>query len=150
MINRNILFFIALILASFNLRPGITSISPVLNGIATELDMSTTLARFTHFSPFSMYWFLFTICRSFSKPLSIRKGYNYLYSLYRVCNISTHFHQFSNIFIDNCLINWCRNRCCKSFNLWFYQKLLSRESSLYDRYLLYLNGSRCIHCYWVY
>lgn len=44
MINRNILFFIALILASFNLSPGITSISPVLNGIATELDMSTTLA----------------------------------------------------------------------------------------------------------
>jgi MFS transporter, CP family, cyanate transporter len=42
--NRNIIFLIALILASFNLRPGITSVSPVLHGITTELGMNSTLA----------------------------------------------------------------------------------------------------------
>lgn len=41
---RNTLFFFALILASFNLRPGITSVSPALQGIIADLGMSSTTA----------------------------------------------------------------------------------------------------------
>ncbi|MFD1887619.1 MFS transporter [Paenibacillus wenxiniae] len=44
MSNRYKLFFFALILASFNLRPGITSVSPLLHGITDELGMSSTTA----------------------------------------------------------------------------------------------------------
>jgi len=44
MINHYKLFFFALILASFNLRPGITSISPLIHGITDDLGMSSTIA----------------------------------------------------------------------------------------------------------
>ncbi|MEK5406647.1 MFS transporter [Paenibacillus sp. FSL W8-0439] len=44
MANRYKLFFFALILASFNLRPGITSVSPLLHGITDDLGMSSTTA----------------------------------------------------------------------------------------------------------
>src|SRR6478735_295405 len=44
MVNRNKLFLFALILAAFNLRPGLTSVSPVLHGITKDLGMSSTLA----------------------------------------------------------------------------------------------------------
>ncbi len=44
MTHRYKLFFVALILASFNLRPGITSVSPLLHGITDDLGMSSTTA----------------------------------------------------------------------------------------------------------
>ncbi|MEC2078554.1 CynX/NimT family MFS transporter, partial [Metabacillus fastidiosus] len=38
---RNFLFILALVLAAFNLRPGITSVSPVLHTLTDQLQMSS-------------------------------------------------------------------------------------------------------------
>lgn len=58
MVNRNKLFLLALILAAFNLRPGLTSVSPVLHGITKDLGMSSTLASLLTSIPLVCFGFV--------------------------------------------------------------------------------------------
>lgn len=81
MINRNILFLIALILASFNLRPGITSISPVLNGITTELGMNATLASLLTSIPLVCIGF----CSLFAGRLASRYKLERIVTIFIAC-----------------------------------------------------------------
>ncbi|WP_341637045.1 MFS transporter [Staphylococcus casei] len=66
--NRNKLFLGALILAAFNLRPGITSISPVLNEITKGLGMSSALASLLTSIPLLCFGF----CSLFAGRLASR------------------------------------------------------------------------------
>ncbi|MGJ5912867.1 MFS transporter [Staphylococcus equorum] len=68
MSNRNKLFLFALILAAFNLRPGITSVSPVLNDITKGLGMSSALASLLTSIPLLCFGF----CSLFAGRLSNR------------------------------------------------------------------------------
>ena len=68
MSNRNYLFLFALILAAFNLRPGITSVSPVLNDITKELGMSSALASLLTSIPL----LCFGLCSLFASRLANR------------------------------------------------------------------------------
>lgn len=68
MSNRNYLFLFALILAAFNLRPGITSVSPVLNDITKELGMSSALASLLTSIPL----LCFGLCSLFAGRLANR------------------------------------------------------------------------------
>ncbi|PTE75656.1 MFS transporter [Staphylococcus equorum] len=66
--NRNKLFLFALILAAFNLRPGITSVSPVLNDIIKGLGMSSALASLLTSIPLLCFGF----CSLFAGRLANR------------------------------------------------------------------------------
>jgi len=66
--NRNKLFLFALILAAFNLRPGITSVSPVLNDITKGLGMSSALASLLTSIPLLCFGF----CSLFAGRLANR------------------------------------------------------------------------------
>lgn len=68
MSNRNKLFLFALILAAFNLRPGITSVSPVLNDITKGLGMSSALASLLTSIPLLCFGF----CSLFAGRLANR------------------------------------------------------------------------------
>ncbi|MGJ5718849.1 MFS transporter [Staphylococcus equorum] len=68
MSNRNKLFLFALILAAFNLRPGITSVSPVLNDIIKGLGMSSALASLLTSIPLLCFGF----CSLFAGRLANR------------------------------------------------------------------------------
>ncbi|WP_160032162.1 MFS transporter [Paenibacillus sp. An7] len=68
MINRNKLFLFALILAALNLRPGITSVSPVLHGITKELGMSSASASLLTSIPLLCFGF----CSLFAGRLANR------------------------------------------------------------------------------
>ena len=68
MVNRNKLFLFALILAAFNLRPGLTSVSPVLHGITKDLGMSSTLASLLTSIPLLCFGF----CSLFAGRLANR------------------------------------------------------------------------------
>lgn len=68
MISRHILFLFALILAAFNLRPGITSVSPVLHGISNELGMSSASASLLTSIPLLCFGF----CSLFAGRLANR------------------------------------------------------------------------------
>lgn len=68
MSNRNKLLFFALILAAFNLRPGITSVSPVLNDITKGLGMSSAMASLLTSIPLLCFGF----CSLFAGRLANR------------------------------------------------------------------------------
>jgi len=147
MVNRNILFLFALILAAFNLRPGITSVSPVLHGITKELGMSSTSASLLTSIPLLCFGF----CSLFAGRLANRYQSEKVITFFIACiGIATFLRVFTNsslYLLITAFINWGRNWCCKSFTFWFHQKLLPREGSIDDRHIFYFNGSGCIHFY---
>lgn len=93
MINRNILFLFALILAAFNLRPGITSVSPVLHGITKELGMSSTLASLLTSIPLLCFGF----CSLFAGRLANRYQPEKIITFFIACiGIATFLRVFTN------------------------------------------------------
>ncbi|MBV6685080.1 MFS transporter [Bacillus sp. JRC01] len=68
MITRNKLLLFALILAAFNLRPGITSVSPVLHEVTKELSMSSASASLLTSIPLLCFGF----CSLFAGHLASR------------------------------------------------------------------------------
>ena len=93
MINRNILFLFALILAAFNLRPGITSVSPVLHGITKELGMSSTSASLLTSIPLLCFGF----CSLFAGRLANRYQSEKVITFFIACiGIATFLRVFTN------------------------------------------------------
>ncbi|AME06303.1 MFS transporter [Bacillus siamensis] len=93
MINRNRLFLFALILAAFNLRPGITSVSPVLHGITKELGMSSASASLLTSIPLLCFGF----CSLFAGRLANRYQSEKIITFFIACiGIATFLRFFSN------------------------------------------------------
>ncbi|MGF9857818.1 MFS transporter [Priestia endophytica] len=93
MINRNRLFLFALILAAFNLRPGITSVSPVLHGITKELGMSSTSASLLTSIPLLCFGF----CSLFAGRLANRYQSEKIITFSIACiGIATFLRVFTN------------------------------------------------------
>ncbi|MFK7677241.1 MFS transporter [Priestia megaterium] len=93
MVNRNILFLFALILAAFNLRPGITSVSPVLHGITKELGMSSTSASLLTSIPLLCFGF----CSLFAGRLANRYQSEKVITFFIACiGIATFLRVFTN------------------------------------------------------
>jgi MFS transporter, CP family, cyanate transporter len=93
MINRNILFLFALILAAFNLRPGLTSVSPVLHGITKDLGMSSTLASLLTSIPLLCFGF----CSLFAGRLANRYQPEKMITFAITCiGIATFLRAFTN------------------------------------------------------
>jgi CP family cyanate transporter-like MFS transporter len=93
MANRYKLFFFALILASFNLRPGITSISPVLHGITDDLGMSSTSASLLTSIPLLCIGF----CSLFAGRLANRYQSEKIITIFIACiGIATFLRFFTN------------------------------------------------------
>ncbi|MFE3897204.1 MULTISPECIES: CynX/NimT family MFS transporter [unclassified Priestia] len=93
MVNRNILFLFALILAAFNLRPGITSVSPVLHGITKELGMSSTSASLLTSIPLLCFGF----CSLFAGRLANRYQSEKVITFFISCiGIATFLRVFTN------------------------------------------------------
>ncbi|PVE71161.1 CynX/NimT family MFS transporter [Priestia megaterium] len=93
MVNRNILFLFALILAAFNLRPGITSVSPVLHEITKELGMSSTSASLLTSIPLLCFGF----CSLFAGRLANRYQSEKVITFFISCiGIATFLRVFTN------------------------------------------------------
>ncbi|WP_338543712.1 CynX/NimT family MFS transporter [Paenibacillus tundrae] len=93
MANRYKLFFFALILASFNLRPGITSISPVLHGITDDLGMSSTSASLLTSIPL----LCIGLCSLFAGRLANRYQSEKIIAIFIACiGIATFLRFFTN------------------------------------------------------
>ncbi|MED4261258.1 CynX/NimT family MFS transporter [Priestia aryabhattai] len=93
MVNRNKLFLLALILAAFNLRPGLTSVSPVLHGITKDLGMSSTLASLLTSIPLVCFGF----CSLFAGRLANRYQPEKMITLAITCiGIATFLRAFTN------------------------------------------------------
>lgn len=93
MVNRNKLFLLALILAAFNLRPGLTSVSPVLHGITKDLDMSSTLASLLTSIPLVCFGF----CSLFAGRLANRYQPEKMITFAITCiGIATFLRVFTN------------------------------------------------------
>ncbi|MEJ9306758.1 MFS transporter [Priestia megaterium] len=93
MVNRNKLFLFALILAAFNLRPGLTSVSPVLHGITKDLGMSSTLASLLTSIPLVCFGF----CSLFAGRLANRYQPEKMITLAITCiGIATFLRAFTN------------------------------------------------------
>ncbi|AJI24166.1 MFS transporter [Priestia megaterium] len=93
MVNRNKLFLLALILAAFNLRPGLTSVSPVLHGITKDLGMSSTLASLLTSIPLVCFGF----CSLFAGRLANRYQSEKMITLAITCiGIATFLRAFTN------------------------------------------------------
>ncbi len=85
----NCFIFRALIIAAFNLRPGLTSASPVLHGITKDLLWCSTLASLLTSIPFLL---CFGFCSLFAGHLANRyqpeKMITFKSNLHRYCNVS--------------------------------------------------------------
>ncbi|MEC1071359.1 MFS transporter [Priestia megaterium] len=93
MVNRNKLFLFALILAAFNLRPGLTSVSPVLHGITKDLGMSSTLASLLTSIPLLCFGF----CSLFAGRLANRYQPEKIITFAITCiGIATFIRAFTN------------------------------------------------------
>ncbi|MEM4998680.1 MFS transporter [Priestia megaterium] len=93
MVNRNKLFLFALILAAFNLRPGLTSVSPVLHGITKDLGMSSTLASLLTSIPLLCFGF----CSLFAGRLANRYQPEKMITFAITCiGIATFLRAFTN------------------------------------------------------
>ncbi|MED4213031.1 MFS transporter [Priestia megaterium] len=93
MVNRNKLFLFALILAAFNLRPGLTSVSPVLHGITKDLGMSSTLASLLTSIPLVCFGF----CSLFAGRLANRYQPEKIITFAITCiGIATFLRAFTN------------------------------------------------------
>ncbi|KRE10867.1 hypothetical protein ASE46_04665 [Bacillus sp. Root239] len=93
MVNRNKLFLCALILAAFNLRPGLTSVSPVLHGITKDLGMSSTLASLLTSIPLLCFGF----CSLFAGRLANRYQPEKMITFAITCiGIATFLRAFTN------------------------------------------------------
>ncbi|MGG0592608.1 MFS transporter [Priestia megaterium] len=93
MVNRNKLFLFALILAAFNLRPGLTSVSPVLHGITKDLGMSSTLASLLTSIPLVCFGF----CSLFAGRLANRYQSEKIITFAITCiGIATFLRAFTN------------------------------------------------------
>lgn len=93
MVNRDKLFLFALILAAFNLRPGLTSVSPVLHGITKDLGMSSTLASLLTSIPLVCFGF----CSLFAGRLANRYQPEKMITLAITCiGIATFLRAFTN------------------------------------------------------
>ena len=93
MVNRNKLFLFALILAAFNLRPGLTSVSPVLHGITKDLGMSSTLASLLTSIPLVCFGF----CSLFAGRLANRYQPEKMITFAITCiGIATFLRTFTN------------------------------------------------------
>ncbi|MEH6929479.1 MFS transporter [Priestia megaterium] len=93
MVNRNKLFLFALILAAFNLRPGLTSVSPVLHGITKDLGMSSTLASLLTSIPLLCFGF----CSLFAGRLANRYQPEKIITFAITCiGIATFLRAFTN------------------------------------------------------
>ncbi|MFE7820260.1 CynX/NimT family MFS transporter [Priestia megaterium] len=93
MVNRNKLFLFALILAAFNLRPGLTSVSPVLHGITKDLGMSSTLASLLTSIPLVCFGF----CSLFAGRLANRYQPEKMITFAITCiGIATFLRAFAN------------------------------------------------------
>ncbi|ANF97013.1 CynX/NimT family MFS transporter [Paenibacillus bovis] len=93
MTSRYTLFLCALILAAFNLRPGITSISPVLQGITRDLGMSSTSASLLTSIPLLCIGF----CSLFAGRLAHRYQSEKIITLFIGCiGIATFLRFFTN------------------------------------------------------
>ncbi|MET3688878.1 CP family cyanate transporter-like MFS transporter [Priestia megaterium] len=93
MVNRNKLFLFALILAAFNLRPGLTSVSPVLHGITKDLGMSSTLASLLTSIPLLCFGF----CSLFAGRLANRYQPEKMITFAITCiGIATFLRVFTN------------------------------------------------------
>ncbi|UYP09589.1 MFS transporter [Priestia megaterium] len=93
MVNRNKLFLFALILAAFNLRPGLTSVSPVLHGVTKDLGMSSTLASLLTSIPLVCFGF----CSLFAGRLANRYQPEKMITLAITCiGIATFLRAFTN------------------------------------------------------
>lgn len=93
MVNRNKLFLFALILAAFNLRPGLTSVSPVLHGITKDLGMSSTLASLLTSIPLLYFGF----CSLFAGRLANRYQPEKMITFAITCiGIATFLRAFTN------------------------------------------------------
>ncbi|WP_394532136.1 MFS transporter [Priestia aryabhattai] len=93
MVNRNKLFLLALILAAFNLRPGLTSVSPVLHGITKDLGMSSTLASLLTSIPLVCFGF----CSLFAGRLANRYQPEKMITFAITCiGIATFLRAFTN------------------------------------------------------
>ncbi|MEW4211700.1 MFS transporter [Priestia megaterium] len=93
MVNRNNLFLFAIILAAFNLRPGLTSVSPVLHGITKELGMSSTLASLLTSIPLLCFGF----CSLFAGRLANRYQPEKVITFAITCiGIATFLRAFTN------------------------------------------------------
>jgi MFS transporter, CP family, cyanate transporter len=93
MVNRNKLFLFALILAAFNLRPGLTSVSPVLHGITKDLGMSSTLASLLTSIPLLCFGF----CSLFAGRLANRYQPEKVITFAITCiGIATFLRAFTN------------------------------------------------------
>ncbi|CAK8586096.1 CynX/NimT family MFS transporter [Priestia megaterium] len=93
MVNCNKLFLLALILAAFNLRPGLTSVSPVLHGITKDLGMSSTLASLLTSIPLVCFGF----CSLFAGRLANRYQSEKMITLAITCiGIATFLRAFTN------------------------------------------------------
>ncbi|MFP8642666.1 CynX/NimT family MFS transporter [Priestia aryabhattai] len=93
MVNRNKLFLLALILAAFNLRPGLTSVSPVLHGITKDLGMSSTLASLLTSIPLVCFGF----CSLFAGRLANRYQPEKMITFAITCiGIATFLRVFTN------------------------------------------------------
>lgn len=93
MVNRNKLFLFTLILAAFNLRPGLTSVSPVLHGITKDLGMSSTLASLLTSIPLLCFGF----CSLFAGRLANRYQPEKMITFAITCiGIATFLRAFTN------------------------------------------------------
>ncbi|WP_194758218.1 MFS transporter [Priestia megaterium] len=93
MVKRNKLFLFALILAAFNLRPGLTSVSPVLHGITKDLGMSSTLASLLTSIPLLCFGF----CSLFAGRLANRYQPEKIITFAITCiGIATFLRAFTN------------------------------------------------------
>ncbi|WP_394554000.1 MFS transporter [Priestia aryabhattai] len=93
MVNRHKLFLFALILAAFNLRPGLTSVSPVLHGITKDLGMSSTLASLLTSIPLVCFGF----CSLFAGRLANRYQPEKMITFAITCiGIATFLRAFTN------------------------------------------------------
>lgn len=93
MVNRNKLFLFALIIAAFNLRPGLTSVSPVLHGITKDLGMSSTLASLLTSIPLVCFGF----CSLFAGRLANRYQPEKMITFAITCiGIATFLRAFTN------------------------------------------------------
>lgn len=93
MANRYKLFLFALILASFNLRPGITSVSPVLQGITKDLGMNSTSASLLTSIPLLCIGF----CSLFAGRLASRYQSEKIIAIFIGCiGIATFLRLFTN------------------------------------------------------
>jgi MFS transporter, CP family, cyanate transporter len=97
MVNRNILLLFALILASFNLRPGITSVSPVLHGVTKDLGMNSTSASLLTSIPLLCIGF----CSLFAGRLASRFQLEKVITFFIACiGIATFLRFFTTSSVD--------------------------------------------------